>query len=193
MQRYDEDEIEHIYLEDEDEIPRQDTKQHGLTPAIESQEAYKKMWYVVVGIIWVAALLTFVRGISLDRFMADFMAVFFITFASFKFIDIESFAHAYRSFDIIANRVRPWAYAFPFVEAFLGFWYLLSEAPQNLNILALAVTGSALIGAFRESKRKSRFKYAAMRAFIRLPLARVSFIENATMFVLALATFILKV
>lgn len=193
MQRYDEDEIEHIYLDDEDEIPRQDTMQHGLTPAIESQEAYKKMWYVVVGIVWVAALLTFVRGISLDRFMADFMAVFFITFASFKFIDIERFAHAYRSFDIIANRVRPWAYVFPFVEAFLGFWYLLSEAPQNLNILALAVTGSALIGAFRESKRKSRFKYAAMRTFIRLPLARVSFIENATMFLLALATFLLKV
>lgn len=193
MQRYDEDEIEHIYLDDEDEIPRQDTMQHGLTPAIESQEAYKKMWYVVVGIVWVAALLTFVRGISLDRFMADFMAVFFITFASFKFIDIERFAHAYRSFDIIANRVRPWAYVFPFVEAFLGFWYLLSEAPQNLNILALAVTGSALIGAFRESKRASRFKHAATQAFIRLPLARVSLIENATMFLLALATFLLKV
>lgn len=191
MQRYDEDEIEHIFLDDEEDV--QQPVSQNVPSAVEGQEEFKKLRYVLISILLVAALLTFVRGLALDRFMADFMAVFFITFASFKFIDIEGFAHAYRSFDIIAGRIRPWAYIFPFLEAFMGFWYLLSEAPQNLNMLALAVTGTALIGAYRESKRSSRFTYAATKTFIRLPLAKISLLENATMFVLALATFILKV
>ncbi len=193
MQRYDEDEIEHIYIDNEDETPRNVPTRHHMTPAVESSEEYKKLRYVLIGIVLVAALLTFVRGLALDRFMADFMAVFFITFAAFKFVDIESFAHAYRSYDVIASRVRPWAYVFPFIEVFLGFWYLLSEAPQTLNILTLVVTGTALVGAYRGVRQKSRFKYAVTQSLVRLPLARISLIENATMFIMALATLLLKV
>lgn len=191
MQRYDEDEIEHIYLDDQIEASSEGSPQ-GPVPAVESQEEYKKLWYILAGIFLVAALLTIVRGIALGRFMADFMAVFFITFSSFKFIDIEYFAHAFRSFDILASRIRPWAYIFPFVEVFMGFWYLLSDAPQSLNVLALAVTGSVLIGAYRESRRSSRFAHAATRSVIRLPLARIGLVESATMFAVALATLLLK-
>ncbi len=183
--KYDDD-MEHIYLEDEASPP---VKSHGhhMTPAVESREEYKKLGYVLVGILIVSSLLTFIRGMALDRFLADFMAVFFITFAAFKFVDIEGFAHAYRNYDVIAKRIRPWAYAFPFIEAFMGFWYLLSEGPVSLNVLAMIITGTASIGVFREVKRKSRFHCACLGTFIRLPLSRVSLIENMTMFVMAFA------
>lgn len=178
-------EIEHIYLDDEDQYPTKPTGGRHASRADESRESYKKFAYVLAGILVVSTMLTLIRGIELGRYIADFMAVFFITFAAFKFVDIESFAHAYRSYDLLAQRIRPWGYAFPFVEAFLGFWYLLSEAPLNLNLLAIVVTGAAAYGAFQETKKKSRFAYTYYGSFIRLPLARVGLIENATMLVLA--------
>lgn len=182
--KYDDD-IEHIYLDDDDQYPAKPASSRHSGRASEDRETYKKFYYVLGGILVVSSLLTFVRGIELGRFVADFMATFFITFAAFKFIDIESFAHAYRSYDIVARRIRPWGYAFPFLEAFMGFWYLLSEAPNNLNVLAILVTGTAAYAASKEIKKESRFAHTYYDGLIRLPLARVGFIENTTMFVLA--------
>jgi hypothetical protein len=180
------DDIEHIYLDDEDQHPPKAPTARG-GRAVESREEYKKFKRILIGILVVSSLLTFIRGVELNRFVADFMAVFFITFAAFKFIDIEGFAHAYRSYDPLASRIRPWGYIFPFFEAFMGFWYLLSEGPNNLNVLAIVVTGTALYGAFSEIKKASRFAHTYYDGFIKLPLARVGFIENATMLVLAVA------
>lgn len=182
--KYDGDIDEHIYLDDEDELPKK-SSDHRVVTAVENREEYKKLWYVLAGILLVSSFLTFVRGIELNRFLADFLAVFFITFAAFKFYDIEGFAHAYRTYDILAKRIRPWGYVFPFIEAFLGFWYLLSEAPTTLNLLAMLVTATAAIGAWSELGRTSRLQNTWLGAFIRLPLARVGFVENILMFGMA--------
>lgn len=175
---------EHIYLDDDDQNPPKSSGRHSVS-AVESKEEYKKLWYVLGGILLVSSFLSFIRGIELNRFMADFMAVFFITFAAFKFYDIEGFAHGYRNYDIIAKNIRPWGYAFPFIEAFLGFWYLLSEGPLTLNLLTMLITGTAAIGVWGELRRKSRFRCACLGGVIRLPLSRVSFVENVTMFAMA--------
>jgi hypothetical protein len=180
------DEIEHIYLDDEDSHPTPGQHAHGVEP-VENKSEYKKFAMVLLGILLVSSLLTWVRGWEPERFMADFMAVFFITFAAFKFVNIEMFAHAYRQYDIIAKHFQPWAYAFPFVEAFLGFWYLLSEGPETLNILTLIVTGTAAAGVYKEvvQKPKSKFMCACLGNVIRLPLSKVSLVENVAMFAMA--------
>jgi hypothetical protein len=182
------DDIEHIYIDNDDAPAPKAAPSHAhhhTTAAVETKEEYNKLRKVIIGILIVSSLLTLIRGIGLNRFMADFMAVFFITFAAFKFYDIEAFAHGYRNYDILAKRIRPWGYIYPFIEAFLGFWYLLSEAPNRLNIVTLLVTGIATYGVQQEIKRKSRFNCVCLGNFIRLPLSRVSFIENVTMFVMA--------
>ncbi len=194
MQRYDEDEVEQIFLDEENkssELTLQSRDKE--TKASESPGAYKRLRHLLIGVVLVTAMLALVRGISLNRFMSDFMAIFFITFAALKFIDIERFAHSYRSYDIIAKHVRPWAYILPFTEAFMGFWYLLSEAPKKLNVLALIITGTALIGAIIGHKQNYRFKYPATKSFITLPLVKISLIENSTMFIFALTLIILKI
>lgn len=186
--KYDDD-IEHIYLDDEDQAPAKPAATSGghagHVEAVETKEEYKKLYYILAGITVVSLLLSLVRGFGLVRFMCDFMAVFFVTFAAFKFYDIEGFAHGFRNYDILAKRIRPYGYFYPFIELFLGLWYLLSEAPTNLLLLTLLVTGVSSIGVWKELKRKSRFHCACLGTFIRLPLSRVSFIENATMFTMA--------
>lgn len=185
MANVDPNEIEHIDLSEVEAPPQHSKKSLHAAPAVETREEYKKFAYTLIGILFVACFLTTIRGWSVGRFMGDFMAVFFITFAGFKFADIEGFVHGYRNYDILAKNIRPWAYIFPFIEAFLGFWYLLSEAPTSLNLLTLIITGTASIGVFREINQKSRFMCACLGTVIRLPLSRVSLVENVSMFVMA--------
>jgi hypothetical protein len=180
-------EIEHIYLDDEPAPkPKDSDHKHHEAPVENSQE-YKKFARVLLGILLVSSLLSFVRGWEPTRAMSDFMAVFFITFAAFKFADVELFAHTYRQYDLIAQRVRPWGYIYPFIEAFLGFWYLLSEGPANLNIITMIITGTAAIGVFQEVRKRhgSKFMCDCLGRFIRLPLSKVSLVEDVAMFGMA--------
>ncbi len=180
----DDDEIEHIYLEDEDKQPRV-LHQLNVVPAVDNEEERRKLRRVLIGILLLAAMLTFVRGIEVRRWIADFMAVFFVTFAAFKFSDLEPFAHMYRISDWIAGRIRPWAYVIPFIQAFLGFWYLLTEGPRRLDIIALVFTGTALIPALIAYHKKPKSQYAYHKTLLRLPFTKISLLENVVPFILA--------
>jgi len=181
------DDIEHIYLDEEEATPPSAHHHKHAVGAVDTPAEKKKFYKLLVGILLVATLLSVIRGWDINRAMADFMAVFFITFASFKFYDIETFAHTYRTYDLIAARIRPWAYAVPFIEAFLGFWYLLSSGPAWLNILTLLFTGSAGWGVYKSLKQQKSHKFmcACLGRFIRLPLSKVSLVEDFAMFGMA--------
>jgi hypothetical protein len=189
---HDDDEVEHIYLDEEDRRPAAAHGSPKTIEATESKEEYKKFYRLLIGILVVSTLLSIVRGWDVQRWVADFMAVFFITFAAFKFNDIEGFAHAYRHFDVLSQKFRPWAYLTPFIEAFLGFWYLLSEAPIRLNILTMLYTGVAAYGVRKVLSHRSKTHGATLGTFIRLPLAKVSYTEDVAMFGLAFLLVILN-
>jgi hypothetical protein len=186
--------IEHIYLDDEEPASTPAHPHHHTEPPIENKAEYRKFAYVLLGILTLSTVLSLVRGWEPTRAMADFMAVFFITFSAFKFADIELFAHTYRTYDILAQRIRPWGYIYPFIEAFLGFWYLLSEAPNNLNVITLLVTGTAAFGVWKEVSKKhhSKFMCACLGRYIRLPLSKVSLVEDVAMFVMAAVMLFMK-
>lgn len=173
-------EEEHIIMGDE---PMHHPETH-IHP-VETRREYTKFAAVLVGILVVSIILTTVRGWGGTRFANDFMAVFFMTFAAFKFVNIESFAVTYRTYDIIAKQIRPWPYVFPFIEAFLGLSYLISTDAWQINVLTLLVTGTAGYGVLKALQNKSKFQCACLGTVIRLPLTKVSFVENGVMFVMA--------
>lgn len=157
----------------------------------ESPREYKKLAGVIGGIFLMALFLAWARGFEIDRFMSDFMAVFFITFASFKLFSMEDFVAAYRSYDVIAKNLRPWAYVFPFVEGALGLFYLLLTDNLTLNLITMVVTAVGAFGVRQELKNKSNIMCACLGSIIRLPLSKVSLVENVTMFVMAAMMIIL--
>lgn len=161
-------------------------RRRGHTRPVESAREYKKLALIIAGILLTSSTLTWLRGWELNRFMGDFMATFFITFATFKLVNIEVFAMHYRLYDIIAKRFPVWGYVFPFVEAILGFAYLLSSGSFALNSAALLVTGISAVGVWRELQNRSEIMCACLGDVIRLPLSRVSFLEDIAMFVMAL-------
>lgn len=157
----------------------------------ESPREYQKLAGVIGGILAISLLLGWARGWELERFLSDFMAVFFITFAAFKFVNMENFVGAYRGYDLIARRFGLWAYAYPFIEGILGVAYLLLDNSNMLNVVTMIITGVGAIGVWQELRNKSNIMCACLGTVIKLPLSRVSFIEDFGMFGMALLMFVL--
>lgn len=151
----------------------------------DSPREYRKFAGVIGGILIVSMVLGWARGWELERFLSDFMAVFFMTFATFKFVNMENFVSAYRSYDIIAGHLPLWAYAYPFIEGVLGVSYLLLDNSNLLNVVTLILMGIGAVGVRKELTNKSNIMCACLGNVIKLPLSKVSLIENAAMLVMA--------
>lgn len=180
-------EDDHIIIEEETAAPH--------VPAMhvhpeETTREYMKFAAVILAIFIVAVGITTLRGWGGNRFANDFMAVFFMTFATFKFINLEMFVATYRTYDVIAKHLRPWPYAFPFIEAILGLCYFISTDAWQLNFITMLVTATAGYGVYKALKSKSKFHCACLGTLIRLPLTKISFVENAAMFFMAFVLFI---
>lgn len=157
----------------------------------ESPREYLKFAGVIGGILGISLILGWARGWELERFLSDFMAVFFMTFATFKFINLENFAAAYSGYDVIAKRLPQWGYLYPFVEGILGISYLLLDNSNLLNVATLVITGIGSIGVFKELANKSNIMCACLGTVIRLPLSKVSLVEDVGMFGMAIFMLIL--
>jgi len=174
-------EDDHIHLGHD--IPEMEHAGH-INPVEKSRE-YVKFAVILLGIFVFSVAITTLRGWGGSRFGNDFIAVFFMTFAGFKFINLEEFALIYRTFDVIAQKIRPWGYAVPFIEVFLGISYFVSTDAWQINLLALLFTGTAGYGAYKALKRKPKSHCTSPGTFIKLPLTKVSFVENSAMFVMS--------
>lgn len=154
---------------------------------LESPREYAKFALVIAIIVGLSALLANWRGWSLEQFMGSFMAVFFITFAGFKFVSLEMFAITYSGYDLVAKKFRSWGYVFPFVELGLGLAYLVLGNHAWLNAATLVITATASVGVVKELRRKSAVMCACLGTVIKLPLSKVSFVEDFLMFAMAAA------
>lgn len=165
---------------------------------VETPREYYKFTLVLLGILLMSMVLTYWRGWNVQLLFQDFMAVFFIVFASFKFINIEMFVQMYRIYDRIAQRFPAWGYLFPFVEAVLGFGYLLTNHNTGLYLVTLLITGSAAVGVWQEvrqnaqQRRRGQMMCACLGTTIQLPLSKVSFFEDFSMFFMALLMLLLR-
>lgn len=112
-----------------------------------------------------------------------FMGVFFLVFAGFKLLDLKGFAASYQMYDIIAKRIRIYAYLYPFIELGLGLGYFLNVPFTDAATLVIMAIGA--IGVARQLLRGSKIKCACLGTFIKLPLTTVSLIEDLAMGVMA--------
>lgn len=148
--------------------------------------------FLIVGfILGVAAVTTWVRGDGSARtLMLDFMAGFFLVFAFFKFLDLRGFADAYASYDIIASRVRPWGFVYPFIEAALGVAYLARWRLPVINAAALALMLIGSVGVLRAVLRRERLRCACLGTALNLPMTKVTLIEDLAMAAMAAAALV---
>ena len=121
-------------------------------------------------------------------FMQTFMGFFFLVFGFFKALNWKIFAGSYGDYDLIARRLKAYAYAYPAIELGLGAAFLLNYQPIAINSATLALMTVGALGVAKNLLAKNQIQCLCLGAVIKLPLSKISLFEDVTMGAMALIT-----
>lgn len=117
--------------------------------------------------------------------MTYFMAGFFLVFAGFKLIDLSGFAEGYAQYDLLAKRWKGYGYIYPFIELSLGLALLIGSNSLIVNWVILVVMTFSGLGVAIKIRRKEKFQCACLGTFLKVPLTKVTLIEDFGMAAMA--------
>lgn len=146
----------------------------------------------VVAVFLMAALLAIAAALGLGRPVADvrtveaFIAISMCLLALLKLQDVEGFSTMFLNYDLLARRLVPYAYVYPFAEALAGLLMLSGRLPW----LAIPVAGFiGSVGAVSVVKAvyidRRELKCACVGGGSPVPLGFVSLTENMMMVAMA--------
>lgn len=154
---------------------------------VEVQNSYTPL-YVIIGLITIASLAATFRGgaFSTEVFLNSFMAGFFLVFSGFKLIDVKGFAEGYSTYDLLAKRVYAYGYVYPFIELALGLAYVIGWNPFLTNVITFVVMTFSGVGVLLKLLKGEKFQCACLGTFLKVPLTKVTLIEDFGMGLMAL-------
>ncbi|WP_040765973.1 heavy-metal-associated domain-containing protein [Novipirellula maiorica] len=147
---------------------------------------YKPLFLVVTYVIG-GALLFEARQDTWEwtRVMSNFMGFFFIGFAFFKLLNIEKFADAFSTYDVIAKRSRAYALSYPWIEVGLGLLFVTQIWLFAANLVTAVIMSVGLVGVIAAVRKKQAIQCACLGTAFNLPMSTVTIIENGVMIVMA--------
>ena len=152
-------------------------------------KTYKPLILVAVFVVGVTALIEVKSGeFFAMRAMENFMAGFFIFFSFFKFLNLQAFADAFSTYDVLAKRSHAYALAYPFIELALGMAFALGVSPIAANLVTLVLMALGSYGIWLVLKRKGTIQCACLGTIFNLPMTKITLFENGVMMAMALAS-----
>ena len=152
---------------------------------------YRPLLLIVAYILAGSLLLQWGHGgsaaVTTTDTMRYFMAGFFLVFSFFKLLDLQAFADAYASYDLLARRWRGWGLVYPFIELGLGVAYLAHASPVLTHAVTIVVMGFSAIGVVQAVTKKRRIQCACLGAVFKLPMSTVTIVEDLGMVAMAVA------
>lgn len=150
---------------------------------------YIPLFVVIAMILLVSLTLGFGDSLnntfSITKTTSYFMIGFFLVFSGFKLIDLRGFAEGYSTYDLLAKRWYPYGYIYPFVELFFGLAMILIPQASWLLWSELIVMTFSGLGVAIKLARKEKFQCACLGTFLKVPLTKVTLIEDFGMAFLA--------
>lgn len=145
----------------------------------------------VIGVILLATIvLTIVDAnmgsATLGSSISYFMAGFFLVFAMFKFMDLPGFAEGYSTYDLLASKWKGYGYIYPFIELFFGLAMLVGMMSPALLWAEIIVMGFSGLGVAIKIAKKEPFMCACLGTFLKVPLTKVTLIEDFGMMALGI-------
>ena len=105
----------------------------------------------------------------------------------FKFFDMEGFSDGFQMYDLLAKRVRIYAYVYPFIELGLGLGYLSYWRPIVIYSATIFVLTFGSIGVLRALFKGLDIECACMGTVLHVPLSTVALVEDLGMVAMAAA------
>ncbi len=149
------------------------------------EETYTPLVVIVTLILLVALAISFrdfqIGAFSLAKTISYFMAGFFIVFAGFKLMDLKGFAEGYSTYDLLAKRWFGYGYIYPFIELAFGLGMILITQSTWARWLLLAeflVMAFSGFGVAIKLVKKEKFQCACLGTFLKVPLTKVTLVED---------------
>ena len=154
--------------------------------------SYLPLIVIIALILLASAAIAWRQGDLGANLITNFMAGFFLVFGAFKLLDLAGFAAGYSTYDLLARKVFAYGYAYPFIELFFGFaMILMPHAPWLLWAEVVIMLFSGLGVALKLAKRE-RFQCVCLGTFLKVPLTKVTLIEDFGMAALALSVLLTR-
>ncbi len=131
-------------------------------------------------------------SVSFTDTISNFMAGFFIVFAGFKLMDLKGFAEGYSTYDLLAGRWFGYGYVYPFIELFFGLAMLGGVLTPTLLWAEVVVMLFSGVGVALKLAKGEEFQCACLGTFLKVPLTKITLIEDFGMVALALALIFLR-
>lgn len=144
--------------------------------------------FLILGAIVTATVVTqfWFDVMTVKDFMRIFMGLFFITFGFFKILDWKGFAYAFAEYDIIASKVKLYAYAYPLIEFVLGVSYLSNRANMVIHVVTAIIMFVGSVGVLLSLREQKEIQCACLGTIVKLPVSSITLIEDVGMGVMAL-------
>ncbi|MEI6490273.1 MAG: MauE/DoxX family redox-associated membrane protein [bacterium] len=152
---------------------------------------------VIISVIFVTALVFNIVDIFNGEFIPQkfiglFMIGFFLAFSTFKLIDLPGFAKGYQTYDLLASRAPWYGYFYPFIELSFGLLMILIPFSKTLLIVEIIVMLFSGLGVVIKLAKKEEFTCACLGTFLKIPLTKVTLVEDFGMAGLAAVMLLLS-
>ena len=141
---------------------------------------------LIIFYITTASLLIHYKDWSWNKFMLDFMGLFYIVFSFFKMLDLKGFPESFKMYDLIAKRIPIYGWMYPFIETVLGLMFLMRFEVDIALVITLIVLGITTIGVLKTLLSKKHIRCACLGTTLKLPMTEATLIENTIMMVMAM-------
>lgn len=172
----------------------QKTEDKGL--GIITWKSYIPLIAIVSVILLTTLTLTYrdmgIEAATLERSLSYFMIGFFLVFATFKLMDLKGFAHGYQTYDLLASRVPAYGYIYPFIELFFGLSMILLPFSTGLIVAEIIVMLFSGLGVAIKIAKKEEFMCACLGTSLKIPLTKVTLVEDFGMAALGIGMLLLK-
>jgi len=119
-------------------------------------------------------------------YMLQFMGVVFLILAGLKLMNVKGFATMFQQYDVIASRSKTYAYAYPFIELYLGISYILNWNVLIAAIVTVIVMGIGAVGVTKSVFGDKKIACACLGSKIKVPLTTFTIVEDVLMAVMGL-------
>ena len=151
----------------------------------EKKNSLTPLYILLGGIVGVSLILTYF--FESNTFMMYLMGVWFLAFGLLKLYDLGGFARSFSQYDIIAKRWSAYGYIFPFIEIIIGLIYILNTSMlymTEINSIALIISLLGIMSAYKIVSSGQSIACACMGTYWKLPMTKVTIIENFFMFLM---------
>ena len=145
------------------------------------------LYIVLWGVFFTSIFLT--KFLWNNTFMMNLMWIWLLCFWVLKFVDLHGFAKSFSLYDMIAKRFSFYGYIFPFIEILLGGVYIFDTSMKYMfsaNIVVGIISILWIISAYMVIYSWKKIECACMGTFWKLPMTKVTIIENLAMLLMVL-------